>query len=98
MCFEILGFDFLIQKDEKVFLLEVNHSPSFKCDSPLDQLLKSNLIVDTINLMDINTQSRNDLLYESFLERDIRIKTGKRFSMNKIERERLIAQTQIYRD
>lgn len=86
MCFEILGLDFLIQKDEKVFLLEINHSPSFKCDSPLDHLLKTSLITDTINLMGINPQSRNDLLYDSFLERDIRIRTGKRLTINKTER------------
>lgn len=81
-----------------MYLLEVNHSPSFKCDSPLDHLLKTNLIADTIDLMGINPQSRNQLLYESFLERDIRIKTGKRFSINKMEREKLVVEAQLFRD
>lgn len=29
-------------------LLEVNHSPSFACDSPLDEKIKGELIKDSI--------------------------------------------------
>merc|ERR1711862_751414 len=36
MCFEVLGFDFLISNKLKPMLLEINHTPSFSCDSPLD--------------------------------------------------------------
>ena len=37
MCFEILGFDILIDSKGFPWLLEVNHAPSFNCDTALDQ-------------------------------------------------------------
>jgi hypothetical protein len=49
-CFELLGFDILIDSDLKPWLLEVNLSPSLACDSPLDFHLKSNLVAETLNL------------------------------------------------
>jgi tubulin polyglutamylase TTLL6/13 len=36
MCFELLGFDVILDSNLKPFLLEVNHAPSFATDSPLD--------------------------------------------------------------
>ncbi len=53
MCFELLGFDLLIDQDLKPWILEVNHSPSFKTDTPLDFKIKKNLIVDTIKLLNL---------------------------------------------
>jgi hypothetical protein len=50
-CFELLGFDVLIDADLKPWLIEVNHSPSFNIDSPLDRAIKEGLIVDTIKLV-----------------------------------------------
>lgn len=49
-CFELLGFDVLIDDVFEPWLLEVNLSPSLNCDSPLDQKIKSNLIADLFNL------------------------------------------------
>lgn len=36
MCFEILGFDILVDEKLNPWLIEVNHTPSFTCGSPLD--------------------------------------------------------------
>ena len=47
-CFEVLGFDILIDKNFKPWLLEVNFTPSFTTDSHLDSIIKQSLIVDTL--------------------------------------------------
>jgi len=57
-CFEILGFDVLIDSDLKPWLIEVNLSPSLACDSPLDMNIKSNLISDAFNLAGIKRFDR----------------------------------------
>lgn len=35
-CFELLGFDIMIDANLEAWLIEVNLSPSLGCDSPLD--------------------------------------------------------------
>ncbi|XP_067829578.1 tubulin polyglutamylase ttll6 isoform X2 [Heptranchias perlo] len=52
-CFEILGFDILMDRNLKPWLLEVNHSPSFTTDSRLDREVKDNLLYDTICLINL---------------------------------------------
>lgn len=47
MCFEILGFDVLIDQNTKPWLLEVNQAPSFQTDSELDLEIKQRVIYDT---------------------------------------------------
>jgi tubulin polyglutamylase TTLL6/13 len=50
-CFEILGFDILLDSKMKPWVLEVNHSPSFTCDSPLDLDIKSGVIQNALKLV-----------------------------------------------
>lgn len=54
MCFEILGFDIILDEKLKPWILEVNHSPSFSTDTPLDFKIKKNLITDTIKLLNLS--------------------------------------------
>ena len=37
MCFEIFGFDIILDENCKAWLLEVNHAPSFETDTPFDE-------------------------------------------------------------
>ena len=62
MCFEVLGFDFMFDANDKCYLLEVNHTPSFSADTPLDELIKSNLIYDTLVLMNITLKSKAQIV------------------------------------
>lgn len=67
-CFELFGFDILIDSDLKPWLLEVNLSPSLTCDSPLDLLLKSALMCDTLTLAAIpltNRRSQESALWNN---------------------------------
>jgi tubulin polyglutamylase TTLL6/13 len=53
MCFEVLGFDIMIDHKLNPYLLEINYTPSFTTDTPLDRLIKKNLIEDTLNILNI---------------------------------------------
>ncbi|XP_058789899.1 tubulin polyglutamylase TTLL5 [Phymastichus coffea] len=52
-CFELFGFDILIDDTLKPWLLEVNLTPSLGCDSPLDVRVKSALIADLLTLVGV---------------------------------------------
>eukprot|EP00495_Collosphaeridae_sp_1-RS-2012_P003273 TRINITY_DN2715_c0_g1_i3.p1 TRINITY_DN2715_c0_g1~~TRINITY_DN2715_c0_g1_i3.p1 ORF type:complete len:525 (+),score=68.81 TRINITY_DN2715_c0_g1_i3:184-1758(+) len=47
-CFQLLGFDVIIDQNEKLWLLEVNASPSFNMDSEVDIAVKSGVITSTL--------------------------------------------------
>ncbi|XP_032994096.1 tubulin polyglutamylase TTLL11 [Lacerta agilis] len=65
-CFQILGFDILLMKNLKPILMEVNANPSMKIEyekevspgvvenirSPVDELIKTSVIRDTLRLVD----------------------------------------------
>ncbi|XP_023208193.1 tubulin polyglutamylase TTLL5 isoform X2 [Xiphophorus maculatus] len=50
-CFELYGFDVLIDSNLKPWLLEVNLSPSLSCDAPLDLKIKASMISDMLSLV-----------------------------------------------
>ncbi|XP_053394056.1 tubulin polyglutamylase TTLL5-like isoform X11 [Mercenaria mercenaria] len=52
-CFELYGFDIMIDENMKPWVIEVNLSPSLACDSPLDMKIKSNLLCDLFSLTGI---------------------------------------------
>eukprot|EP00644_Phytophthora_capsici_P005862 jgi/Phyca11/98253/e_gw1.2.1404.1 len=61
--FALLGMDVLIDEQLKPWLLEVNHLPSFGCDSPLDWSVKEPLISQTFDLLNLSTNDKER--YES---------------------------------
>lgn len=69
-CFEVFGFDILLDSDLKPWLVEVNLSPSLAPDSPLDMTIKTNLLTDTFNMVGIKRfdrkkESLNKLKYRA---------------------------------
>ena len=50
-CFELYGFDVLIDQYLKVWLLEVNVCPSLSSTSALDKKIKTSLVCDILNIV-----------------------------------------------
>ena len=50
-CFELYGFDILIDENLNPWLLEVNVCPSLSSSSPLDKKIKTSLLCDVLNLI-----------------------------------------------
>lgn len=57
-CFDLFGFDILVDSKFKPWLLEVNLSPSLATESPLDLHLKGQLVADTLNLIGVRLFDR----------------------------------------
>ena len=58
VCYQILGFDILIDHKLKPFLLEINQTPSFRTDSKFDRILKNNLLFNTFMILCLNHERR----------------------------------------
>ena len=81
-CFELLGFDILVDDDLKPWLLEVNLSPSLNCDSPLDQKIKGELIADLLTMtgivpidqraMEQNINEKTSKFYNIYTKNDVK--------------------------
>ncbi|KAL3101269.1 hypothetical protein niasHT_028025 [Heterodera trifolii] len=65
-CFELFGFDILVDEHMKPWLLEINLSPSLTCDTPLDSLLKTHLFCNSLNIAQIPLLSDLNTLNECF--------------------------------
>ncbi|XP_021034599.1 tubulin polyglutamylase TTLL5 isoform X5 [Mus caroli] len=70
-CFELYGFDVLIDNTLKPWLLEVNLSPSLACDAPLDLKIKASMISDMFTVVgfvcqDPAQRTSNRSIYPSF--------------------------------
>ena len=73
LCFEIYGFDILLDSKLKPWLLEVNISPSLSSSSPLDKKIKTMLICDTLNLTGIQPFNRKQRAKEQAAELKTRL-------------------------
>lgn len=63
-CFEILGFDILIDSQLKPYVLEVNLSPSLHTGETVDKEVKRPLIRDTLNLLSASLVNKKQILRE----------------------------------
>ncbi|KAL2916165.1 putative tubulin polyglutamylase ttll2 [Polyrhizophydium stewartii] len=61
-CFELYGFDILIDESMKAWLLEVNLSPALSVDAQIDILVKKPLLEDIISLVGISEEDASKAL------------------------------------
>lgn len=59
ICFEILGFDILLDRSLKPWLIEVNHAPSFATETQFDLQLKQKLILDTFKVLNLTAKKKH---------------------------------------
>jgi tubulin polyglutamylase TTLL4 len=60
-CFEVYGFDILLDQKLKPWLLEVNVCPSLSSSSPLDKMIKTKLLCDSLHLTGFHIFDRKKL-------------------------------------
>ncbi|XP_066273905.1 tubulin polyglutamylase TTLL13-like isoform X4 [Branchiostoma lanceolatum] len=96
-CFEILGFDIIIDRKLKPWLLEVNHSPSFHTDAPLDKEIKEALLYDTLNMLNLTAFDRRRCIEEDRRRVKERLLKKGRGRVEESPETRAIIQDQIQR-
>ncbi len=73
----MLGFDIIIDHKLRPYLLEVNQSPSFSTDSPLDYKIKKIVLGDAFGLLNVSYEKREQFIRQKKEEMEKRILTGK---------------------
>lgn len=73
ICYELYGFDIMIDSNLKPWIIEVNISPSFSSSSPFDKTLKTKLICDTLTVVGI--RPTNHEKYEQEEKKKLHTKT-----------------------
>eukprot|EP00003_Mantamonas_plastica_P015330 TRINITY_DN2602_c0_g1_i14.p1 TRINITY_DN2602_c0_g1~~TRINITY_DN2602_c0_g1_i14.p1 ORF type:complete len:305 (+),score=112.03 TRINITY_DN2602_c0_g1_i14:605-1519(+) len=87
-CFEVFGYDILVDQDLKAWLIEVNASPSMATETPLDKRIKTKLMYDTIKLIDPLPYDRA-LLREYIQERNKAISKAKKSLTGRVDEKEL---------
>lgn len=58
VCFELLGFDLLIDENLKPWIIEVNRSPNFDVENQVEFDIKMKLLFDTFDLLRFRVDNR----------------------------------------
>ena len=82
----------------KPWLLEVNHTPSFTTDTPLDKSIKRSVIKDTLTLMNVSANHRVKYKNKKKVELQQRVLTGKKTKATPEEKQAAYEKAQQERD
>ena len=96
LCFEILGFDVILDHKMKPYILEVNALASFGTDSPLDKKIKLDLMRDTFTMLNLSPTKKRQMKREKDELFKRRVMGDKNIS--KEQREALRKKNQTIRD
>ena len=59
-CFQVFGFDVMLDATGRPWLLEVNLDPALGTESPIDLKIKSNMLLDLLNLVGVPVPSAEE--------------------------------------
>ena len=82
----------------KPWLIEVNHTPSFSTDTPLDRNIKRDVIKDALRIMNISIENKIRAKNQKKLELQQRVLTGRKYKITPEERQAAIEKAQKERD
>ena len=63
----------MLDQSGKPWLIEVNHSPSFTTDSPLDYNIKKNVLRDTLHMLNLSQKRKNKIINQERNEKEKRL-------------------------
>lgn len=73
LCQQILGIDIFLDKKAKPWLIEVNQSPSFMTDSPLDHTVKKGVLIDSLRMFNLSWRRKNRYINNTRIEKQRRL-------------------------
>ncbi|CAF0804560.1 unnamed protein product [Rotaria sordida] len=98
VCFELLGFDILVDKNLKPWVLEVNRCPSFGTNEQIDFDMKMKLLLDTFELLRFRTSDRKKSLAIEKAEAQRRLYSNMGKTSRLLDDASLILSNGNYRD
>ncbi|XP_020631477.1 tubulin polyglutamylase TTLL7-like [Orbicella faveolata] len=93
VCFELLGFDILLDRKLRPWLLEVNRSPSFGTDTKLDSEIKGGALCDALKLLNIRASDKRRGIAAEKAEAQKRLLTQPKrseYAMSELEKKKMI--------
>uniref|UniRef100_A0A8C2CTR1 Tubulin tyrosine ligase-like family, member 7 n=1 Tax=Cyprinus carpio TaxID=7962 RepID=A0A8C2CTR1_CYPCA len=73
ICFEVLGFDIILDRKLKPWLLEINRAPSFGTDQKIDYDVKKGVLLNTLKLLNIRASDKRRNLAQQKAEAQRRL-------------------------
>ncbi|XP_072245524.1 tubulin polyglutamylase TTLL7 isoform X2 [Leuresthes tenuis] len=73
VCFEVLGFDIILDRKLKPWLLEINRAPSFGTDQKIDYDVKKGVLVNALKLLNIRASDKKRNLAQQKAEAQRRL-------------------------
>ncbi|XP_048832720.1 tubulin polyglutamylase TTLL7 isoform X2 [Brienomyrus brachyistius] len=73
VCFEVLGFDIILDRKLKPWLLEINRAPSFGTDQKIDYDVKKGVLLNALKLLNIRGSDRKRNLAQQKAEAQRRL-------------------------
>ncbi|KAL1022899.1 hypothetical protein UPYG_G00033910 [Umbra pygmaea] len=73
VCFEVLGFDIILDRKLKPWLLEINRAPSFGTDQKIDYNVKKGVLLNTLKLLNIRASDKKRNLAQQKAEAQRRL-------------------------